>query len=178
MYLSDISHCIISNNSIISQNTGLTLEHASFTTISNNYFYNNTRAIVMGDSSYNNFILSNFIDNPSQKINTPLESIGLLFTDFCSGIQVEKNIIRHWNIGIMIENSFAVNISMNTFLKNNIHARFYNKFISGTTWNQNFWGRPRVLPKPIFGMENSWAIFPHMIQFDWHPAQAPYGIGI
>jgi parallel beta-helix repeat protein len=176
IYLSDISYCIVSNNSIISHNTGLTLEHASFTTISNNYFYNNIRAIVMEDSSFNNSILSNYIDNHLQKIDTPYESIGILFIDFCGGIQVEKNIIRHWKIGIMIENSFGVNISMNTFLENNIHARFYNKFISGTTWNQNFWGRPRVFPKPIFGMENSWAIFPLMIQFDWHPAQEPYDI--
>jgi len=175
IYLSDISYCIISNNSIISHNIGLTLEHASFTTISNNYFYNNTRAIAMEGSSFHNSILSNYIDNPP-KIDTRYQSIGILFTDFCSGIQVERNIIRHWNIGIMIEDSYNINISMNTFLKNIIHARFYQKFISGTTWNQNFWGRPRLFPKPIFGMDNSFAILPRMIQFDWHPAQKPYDI--
>jgi parallel beta-helix repeat protein len=178
IYLSDISYCRVSNNSIVSHNVGLTLKHVSFTTISDNYFYNNTRAIAMEDACFNISIISNFIDNPPRKIYNPLESIGILFIDFCSGIRVEKNFIRHWCLGIMIENSFAVNISMNTFMKNNVHARFYNKYISGTTWNQNYWGRLRMFPKPIFGMENSYETFPTMIQFDWHPAQEPYDIGV
>jgi parallel beta-helix repeat protein len=176
LYLSDMSHCVISNNSIISCIYAITLESTGDTVLSYNYFYNNTRTILMEEGSYNNIILSNSLDNRPQKINPPLESIGIIISDFSAGIQVEKNMIRHCNIGIMIEDSLKITVSMNTFLNNNIHARFYNKYLPDTIWSQNYWGRTRILPKPIFGMGNTYAILPRMIQFDWHPAQGPYDI--
>ncbi|MGC9308463.1 MAG: NosD domain-containing protein, partial [Thermoplasmatota archaeon] len=37
-------------------------------------------------------------------------------------------------------------------------------------WNQNYWGRPHVLPKPIFG----WRLPFPWLNFDWRPLMQPY----
>ncbi|MBA7636881.1 hypothetical protein ES703_44509 [subsurface metagenome] len=50
-------------------------------------------------------------------------------------------------------------------------------------WDNNYWNRPRLLPKVILGSGEivfKWGIiffipFP-IIEFDWHPAQEPYDI--
>jgi hypothetical protein len=43
------------------------------------------------------------------------------------------------------------------------------------TWDRNYWGRPRLLPKPLFGWIGFFGLIPFVI-FDWHPAQEPYDI--
>jgi len=53
------------------------------------------------------------------------------------------------------------------------------------TWDGNYWSRPRILPKPIFGSIkitgyqfwfNDIPIPIDCVNFDWHPAQEPYDI--
>ena len=41
--------------------------------------------------------------------------------------------------------------------------------------DENYWNRPRFLPKPIFGSRGFIGIIP-WVQFDWHPAKEPYDI--
>ncbi len=42
-------------------------------------------------------------------------------------------------------------------------------------WNENYWNRPRFLPKLIFGRIGIYYLAP-WINVDWHPAQEPYDI--
>jgi parallel beta-helix repeat protein len=127
--------------------------------------------------SSDNSIISNIIDNPLRSIlDNFQENIGILLTDDNYNTRIEKNVISHYRIGIIVEDSYFSNISMNTFMKNIANARFNNKRASYTTWNQNYWGRSRILPTPIFGIENYYQVFPDFIQFDRHPALKPYDI--
>ena len=61
-------------------------------------------------------------------------------------------------------------IHFNNFINNTKDAFFSLSLFN--TWNQNYWGKTRILPKPIFGIMG---IIP-WVNFDWHPAQEPYEI--
>jgi parallel beta-helix repeat protein len=177
IYLLYVSDSRISNNTIISSYEGLTIVQSYSTIISNNYFFDNLKAIYMEGYSSDNSIISNVIDNPLRSIlDNFQENIGILLTDDNYNTRIEKNVISHYRIGIIVEDSYFSNISMNTFMKNIANARFNNKRASYTTWNQNYWGRSRILPTPIFGIENYYQVFPDFIQFDRHPALKPYDI--
>ncbi|PNX45293.1 MAG: hypothetical protein BV459_08975 [Thermoplasmata archaeon M11B2D] len=78
--------------------------------------------------------------------------------------------------GIYLEESQDTTISQNTFLKNLVHARFHNTGFFSNHWDQNYWGRPQIIPKPIFGIKDIHSFFPGFVEFDWHPAQEPYDI--
>jgi parallel beta-helix repeat protein len=87
-----------------------------------------------------------------------------------SGNSISKN--RH---GINLFLSTNNTVLKNNFLRNIRHALFEN---CTNSWNQNYWGRPRILPKLIFGiriLQNKWTLPPSDI--DWHPALRPYDIG-
>jgi hypothetical protein len=67
---------------------------------------------------------------------------------------------------------------------NGIHASFYVLFKNANNkWVGNYWNKPRILPKLIFGVRENILFgtktihFP-WFQFDWHPAQQPYDIGV
>ena len=175
IYLNDISNSTVSNNSIMATSSGLMLNGGYNNIISNNYFYN-TGVAIWGDGSHNNSILSNYIDNPVWTNWYSSEVFGIRMQSNYYDI-VKGNTISHCMFGIFLEGSFNNVISMNTFMKNKVHARFYNNgFFSRNIWDQNYWGRPRVLPKPIFGIKDIYHRYPGFIEFDWHPAQKPYDI--
>ena len=48
----------------------------------------------------------------------------------------------------------------------------------GIVWSENYWGRPRILPKPIFGIMVIGSVPIPWFNFDWNPAQEPYDIGV
>jgi len=174
--LSNIFYSTISNNSIISNHLGCGLSYSKFNTISHNHFYRNNVAIRIA-SSYNNSIISNHIENPIYTQGRNPAVIGIREMDSSWFNIIEKNFISHFMFGIFIDKSYYTVISMNTFMKNIFHARFSNTgFSSGTIWKENYWGRPRILPKPIFGIKNIYYSYPGFIEFDWHPAQKPYDI--
>jgi parallel beta-helix repeat protein len=172
--LSGISYSTISNNSIISNRLGCSLTYSKFNIISHNHFYRNNVAINI-ESSENNSIISNHIENAIYTPGRNPAVIGIRVMDNSMHNIIEKNFISHFMFGVFIEKSYGTVISMNTFMKNIFHARFSDtKFSSGTIWNENYWGRPRILPKPIFGIKNIYYGYPGFIEFDWHPAQEPY----
>ena len=72
--------------------------------------------------------------------------------------------------------SAAVNNIMNSKEKDGFFLS-YSKSNSINTWNENYWERPRLLPKLIFGKKmSSEQLFPRWINIDWHPAKEPYDI--
>jgi nitrous oxidase accessory protein len=171
-----VSYSNISNNSIILSNQGIVLTSSQFNTISNNYFFNNTQAICMEYYSQNNSILSNYIDNPLWKLRHSLVLNGIYLINENFNTIIEKNFISHCRIGIIVESSHNTDISRNTFMNNTVHARFYDTNFFSNHWNENYWGRPRILPKPIIGIKEIDFIYPGFIEFDWHPAKKQYDI--
>jgi len=68
--------------------------------------------------------------------------------------------------GLKINNVKQTRIENNIFAFNIVSALFINCY---SRWSGNYWGRPRVLPKPIPGKIG---ILP-VVQFDMHPAFIP-----
>jgi parallel beta-helix repeat protein len=68
--------------------------------------------------------------------------------------------------GFKINNVQQTKIENNIFASNLIHVLFIN---CHSQWSGNYWGRPRILPKPIPGKIG---ILP-AVQFDMHPAFIP-----
>jgi parallel beta-helix repeat protein len=169
------SYITISNNSFNSTSNGLHLQSSWEVTISNNSFFDNSNAITIYDFTDDVSILSNHIDNPIRKNSYDKELIGISVLSSCHNTTIKRNLISHCEIGLLLEDSSQTFVSMNTFMKNIVHARFYNTQLP-THWDQNYWGRPRILPKPIIGIKEINHIFPRFIEFDWHPAKEPYDI--
>jgi parallel beta-helix repeat protein len=118
---------------------------------------------------------------------------GIYIGDAGSRYTITENIISQCDCGIVLLGDFNI-VSYNTMENNykGLHVEFgnfnrieKNNFINNTKqasfedfaniWSKNYWGQPRLLPYPIFGI--CYLIIP-WVQFDWHPAQKPYDIPI
>ena len=144
------------------QNSGNDLEDAGvfmnifsdYNTISGNYITKNFVGIYLLGSSYNkityNIISFNF------------RSIGIVDESgpFGGVFESDRN-----------------NIFRNNILKNQRGPIFsYLKGIRKNTWRDNYWNRPRVLPKFIFGVANSYPLIIPWFEIDWCPAKEQYDI--
>jgi parallel beta-helix repeat protein len=91
-----------------------------------------------------------------------------------------KNNKISWNIlGIGLHDSYSVIVKHNNFIRNLIHASFNYNFgdYDSNRWDYNFWNRPRLNPKPIYGFRYGpprelWK------QYDNHPALKPYNMEV
>ena len=136
----------------------------SNTTISENIITGNTYGIGL-EGSLNNTILKNFFTENNIAIRL-VGSIGTL---------VSENSINGNSEGVNLKDCLKTEISFNNFQNNSLrNALFFNS--SNTLWISNYWNRPRILPKPIFGVTKIKTYPFFWINFDWHPAQVPYDI--
>jgi parallel beta-helix repeat protein len=186
----------ITKNRFTMYNRGIKVSDSQLIHISNNTFLNRyillfpDYAILIQDSSYitvNFNIIKNTISySPNNGIvirdclcitisfniiNRSSKGINLISS---YGNSISNNLVYNCDFGIFIDESHDNVISKNTFENNTIHARFLNS--DGNNWNENYWGRPRILPKPIFGIKDMNRPRPGFFEFDWHPARQPYNI--
>ena len=171
--LMEIHNCLISNNVFDSNKVhGIFLTHSSNNNISKNTVSNCFRGIT-SDISDNNIILGNTIS--SNKIY----GIRLFISNnnIVSSNAIKSNGIGERGIGLVLEQSSNNEISYNNFLQNAMQASFLN--CSSTKWYKNYWNRPRLLPKLIFGRKTimGFQFFP-WFNIDWRPAKEPYDIEI
>ncbi|MBU1940370.1 MAG: right-handed parallel beta-helix repeat-containing protein [Candidatus Thermoplasmatota archaeon] len=122
----------------------------------------------------------------SKNIVIDQSDAGIKFQGFCEYYTISYNIIRNCNNGSDLEESSYGKITKNSFENNaygivfnlwcNENAIHFNNFIgnehdvffftsSFNRWHFNYWDRPRLLPKPIFGM----VFFFPMVKFDLRP---------
>ena len=74
---------------------------------------------------------------------------------------------------ISIVTSTSIAVQKNNFIGNLKGTYFSNCPRKTILWNENYWDKPRMLPKVIIGR----TIFSlYQVNFDWHPAQEPYNI--
>jgi parallel beta-helix repeat protein len=128
---------------------------------------NNEAGIVMGESSHNKIC----------KNNIAFHECGIFLWGANLIDIINNNIQNNEKEGLRLWDSKNNNISRNNFIKNKeTNAFFYGTlFNCRNKWNSNYWGRPRLLPKIIFGRIGLYANIP-WFQFDWHPAKQPYDI--
>jgi len=161
---------LISNNTFVNNTDGIWLYHSSYNTVIGNRFEDNKyTAIGLGNSSYTT-IKQNIIINNIQGI----EFIYLSNNNLVIQNKIEKNRA----FGISLAHSYTNIITNNNFNNGPINAIFRGTSISEdkNIWESNYWGRPRILPKPIFGTMYIGHIPILWLNFDWHPAQEPYEI--
>jgi parallel beta-helix repeat protein len=172
----------ICNNKIDNNSYGILLRSSNNNSISDNNIMKSVYGIVLyADSNFNN-ISGNLI---SENIN----GTNIYYSG--KNIISDNNILENEN-GIFIRDVKLPDtkilgnhkIELNNFINNNQDAffrieprGFKNLFSILSEWNNNYWGRTRYIPKPIFGTVNTFVFhyFP-WIQFDWHPAKEPYEI--
>jgi parallel beta-helix repeat protein len=166
------SGTIIRQNMISENLDGIVLDYsATGTYVEKNIIKGNLRTgMVLQIGATNNIITENVFQNNILGIN----------------ISGDSNVIHH-NIlsdnfqGIFIWTSSDNSICCNTFSNNHKHASFKIFSIQHNIWNNNYWGKSRILPQLIGGKINIW--FGYSFNFpwfniDWHPEQEPYDIPI
>jgi len=165
-----ILHNIIDRNGYwgdtIQGGGGIDLDNSSYNTIfENNLSRNCLFSIYLVYNSKNNIIERNTISQKSM-------SVGIELYDSCDNTFVSGNTISNNFIGINI------NSNNNTIEKNNFYTNVFSTMFSNpnNTWNQNYWNRPRFLPKLIFGMVEINSKWKFYICIDKNPAKRPWNL--
>ena len=135
---------------------------SDYNTITGNYIEFNTYNIILNYSN-GNIISNNFIRcSPN---------LGIFVSSSNCNI-ITNNIITGNVQGIDLEDSSYNNIIKNNFVDNKIDATFIKSF--SNHWKQNYWNRPRMFPKLIFGVLIIGPIWMPWFNIDWNPAKEPY----
>jgi len=157
---------IICRNTIMNnKDEGMVLEHSSDNSIYENKIINNKDGISLSSSSNDNNINLNIISNNNFGIWLALSSDN----NIISGNDIIDN-----NCGLYLSGSSHNQITSNNFRKNKLNVFFVN--CDNSSYDSNYWDRPRLLPKPIFGLIQKIRFKVPRFEFDWHPSQEPYDI--
>ncbi len=187
IYLTGDSNIIWGNNINSNSRNGIILEDSSRNnTIIGNHINSNSDGIMLTGDGHNTitdntikfnvddgiFLLSSS-NNTITGNNIRYNRDGIYLQHYSNSNTITNNNISRNNMSILLENS-----NNNTFLKNNFLNNKRHAFFRGcreNTWKQNYWNRPRILPKIIFGRIGIYSLIP-WINIDWHPAQELYDI--
>jgi parallel beta-helix repeat protein len=197
-------YLIISSNNIITGNNfsvnydGIKLDESSNNIILNNSFFYSGLYVWY---SYKNIVSNNTVNGKplvylEDESDITIDKAGQIILINSDNITIRNQEISHTNPGIelwdthnchIFNNNISDNLwgisllysSRNTIQKNNffdnlVHASF--RSLRRNKWKQNYWNRPRILPKLIFGLND---FRPEIwINIDWRPAQEPYDIEV
>jgi len=187
----------ISNNTISNNHYGIFLFECSFNTVSHNIILDHNIGIKFKKSDNNTFFQNVINSNSAFGIdlncwshyNTFYENIlssnGMdgLHVNLCRHNTFYRNTIEYNKKGLTLLSSYYNTIKNNNFKGNLLHARFDESILN--TWDGNYWGRSRLIPKFIFGelcILPSDLYFPGLyipwVNIDWHPAKEPNDIGV
>jgi parallel beta-helix repeat protein len=155
-------NAIISENTIMNTSYDGILLFGNQNTISANIVCYNKNGIYVQKHGFNTF-KNNIIS---------WNNLSGIYLNSSNNNSISGNSISKNRQGIYVVLSTNNTIYRNNLWGNKRHALFEN---CTNSWNQNYWGRPRVLPKPIFGIkmiQNEWVV--PLIDIDWHPVFRPY----
>ena len=165
-----ISNNIVSNNGYDNKGFGISIGCSNYNTISENtIIFNYNYGIHIWMSSNNNTVSGNTIS--SNYGDGIFLDNNIIFSD--NNIINGNDISSNNEIGINITLSSKNTISENNF-RNNKRSSFF--IDCKNIWKHNYWGRPRMLPKLIFGVikiDSKWIPWANI---DWRPALRPYDI--
>lgn len=165
---------------------GIYLDKQSNTTISDNIINHNLNGIYFYSSCDFNIISGNTVSDNGE--------FGIYFSSFSEHNIISENLISNnlngtslaaFAYGEITGNSFEDNtdyalvfnlwcnenkIHFNNFIGNGKDVIFFTSVLN--KWSFNYWDRPRLLPKPIFGIIGVLPWF----NFDWRPLLTPHEI--
>jgi len=181
----------IHNQELTHTNIGIQLEGTDYCFIYDNILSDNNRGIDLRPFSDHNNIVGNTISNNSYGIygpslvnniegNTISNNGHGIYSYGQGGNNIYRNLISNNLYGVKLEWTSDNNISFNNFINNDRNACFHVFYSHRyNNWNSNYWDRPLLLPKLIFG-KISWKrseFYIPWINFDRNPAKQPYDIG-
>jgi len=194
IYLHDFLGSTIKNNKIKGniftniREVDISCNRADNNIISENFL---TKGIILLGNSNNNTIYRNGFSGGSisqfglSKANNNTISYNSFSksSEVCFSVkESNNNIIHHNNFknikiwGIRLEDSHHNSIHHNNFIKCLIKASFVQSTFN--KWRQNYWGRPRLLPKVISGRVGRFLGIIPWLNIDWRPALKPNKIDI
>ena len=182
---------IVTGNTINSCNSGIFTEDTSSNAYSNNTITDCVYGF-LGKSSTDNTISGNDISYS--------DFYGIWLMEFSDSL-ITKNIISNSDQGIYIKTDSNFNIISYNIIKKNIKGLYlwyssndneiiHNTFMknvrnvffadSRNEWDQNYWGRPRYIPRIVVGGKT---VMPYVylmpwFEIDWNPAKEPYDLGV
>lgn len=198
------SNSTIINNSVTHNEYGIYLRYSRNNTLIGNYIAsNNHDGITLYNYSNNNYITDNIMSH---------NMWGIYLSFSCNNTITRNTITSNDNAGMRITDSSKNNlITVNNFssnftnhghielLSSSFNTIKHNNFIRKlgwqvtfgyhwskdnmcNYWNENYWNRPRIFPKPIIGFilfdtEIGSVLIP-WVTFDWNPAKEPYKIEV
>jgi parallel beta-helix repeat protein len=163
-------NCTFQNNTVDKIIFGVCLDQKSKNNIvRNNKVTNSTGGVVVMIGSNNNLVYgNNFYNNV----------LGIGLRQGANNNKFYRNSIEQNDIGLFLtEEPYDNSIENNTFIKNSLQVQSIGK--TKNYYNNNYWNRPKVFPKFIFGWlkgEQTNPIFtiPYCITgVDWHPLKNP-----
>jgi nitrous oxidase accessory protein len=177
----------ITNNLIIgNEYLGIGLNGKNNTV--NGNIISQTQYVIMLTFAVANNLSNNFISE---------NEYGIFIVASYSNVIYRNNISKNEKLGVSIFCTSLDKILQNNFIKNGQNAYFNQPILTriqifknilslpirGSTWNGNFWDRPRLMPCMVPGlislirgpiMEAPYHF--NIFQFDRHPAKKPYDI--
>jgi len=178
IYLKESSYCKIIGNEITNCNIFLIDSHK-------NEIVNNVISKINKRTAYKTVGIT------LQYSNENLISCNNIFSNQGDGIHIyysNENILENNNIEMNINGIDFEDSNSNTIAKNNFIGNFINAFFSDckrNMWNNNYWGRVRILPKLIIGsftvVEPGFGTpgkYLPWFNFDLRPARKPFDIGV
>ena len=163
---------MITSNTIIgsSGGDGILLHSSLDTIITGNTISNNYAGISLFEYSSYNTIIGNTISNNYDGIELIYSSDNII-----TGNTIENNN----NYGIYVYDADYNNITSNNFIRNVMHASFYESRFN--VWFGNYWDDwISIFPRLIWG-EKQIPFRPYFIPWinlDWHPSSVPYDIPV
>lgn len=166
IYLLGSFNNTIYRNNITNNSKGIEQFLSLNSSISENTITNNREDGVHIDCSGDNKVINNRIIHNNGN--------GIYLGFLSSGNKIIRNIIANNNdFGIYLKYSSGNQINSNNFIDNGKAASFYGSWRN--RWKKNYWDRPRLFPKPIFGRMGNKGLIP-WVNFDWRPARKPYDL--
>jgi len=180
------SNTINNNNIILNNYDGIYIFNSNSNNINGNNISNNECGIYLDGSDYNT-ISGNTIKDNTRGIFISYFEIFIFENGDSSTFNIIKaNNIYNNDLGIYLYVSSFNFILRNNFIGNQRDAFFR---LCKNFWMLNFWNRPRILPKFIFGYIHRPRLLPKLIlgrfgilslipgvNIDWRPALRPYDI--
>ncbi len=171
------SNCEISNLKISNVTDCIEVIYSDNNTIINNSLYNSTDHGIRMFESNNNIIKNNIIyNNPVGISFSGVTYLGDEYFNFreanivgnCTNNLIFNNkIMNNFHRGICLITSNDNLICKNVFIENRMSAYFEN---CKNIWSNNYWNRPRLFPKLIFGIKSMGKINIPLINIDFSPA--------
>jgi len=167
----------IFENYIYRQGEGIELIRSDGNHISYNSIFNHNynpyedwaKGIFISGSNSNNVVYNKLYNN----------EIGISI-EYSNENNVSQNELSNVSWSIILEDSLSNAINNNNLFESKIwfliHFFSEGSICWTNNWNNNYWEKARILPKPIFGYISYFKV--PWINFDWHPAKEPFDIGV